>query len=80
MGWQEVVFRWHFEKKEDLLECEELYVHIESEGFKGLQMMKEDDNCFELRRVCPPGQVFYFFSRKSEKKYIHFFSSKNLVK
>jgi hypothetical protein len=59
--WSEVEFVWQpgLSGTED---TDPLYLHLHFEAYAPFLMDKREDGCFREFRMCPPGEVKYFFS------------------
>ena len=59
--WREVEFTWSpgLSGSED---SEPIYLHLNFEYYQPFLMDKQEDGCFREYRMCPPGDIFYFFS------------------
>jgi hypothetical protein len=56
-----------------------MFVHIDFEGYTGVQMSKTDGVAYTLRRMCPPGTIHYFFTERTKDGYVSFCELNNNI-
>ena len=60
-GWKEVEFTWT-NTDPTLVDPEPVYLHLDFDEWKGDLMLKKTDTVYSSIRMCPPGNIKYFFT------------------
>ena len=60
-GWREVEFTWA-NTDPSLIDPEPVYLHLDFDEWRGDLMLKKADNVYSSTRMCPPGNIKFFYT------------------